>query len=100
MSIIGKKLNSEVLLSKPRITEKAAALSERTAPIYTFEVSESAGKIEIKKAIETAYKVKPVKVNIVNLPAKKVFRRGKLGSKSAVRKAMVFLKAGDKIELV
>jgi ribosomal protein L23 len=39
-------------------------------------------------------------VNIINLPATRVFVRGKNGVKSGVRKALVTLKEGDKIEIV
>ena len=46
------------------------------------------------------YKVSPMKVRIVNLPAKKVFVRGKWGEKTSVKKAYVYLKKGDKIEII
>jgi len=39
-------------------------------------------------------------VRIVNIPAKKVFVRGKRGQKNAIKKAYVELKKGDKIELI
>ena len=58
------------------------------------------GRESIAKAVAEIYKVVPVKVNIINLPAKKVFARGKAGRKSGVRKASVYLKKGDKIEFV
>jgi ribosomal protein L23 len=50
--------------------------------------------------VKEIYKVTPVRVNIVNLPAKIVFARGKTGRKSAIKKAIVTLKKGDKIEFV
>lgn len=101
MSKIGKKDNHQILLTRPRITEKATLLNESNKyPVYTFEVDSQANKTEIKKAITVSYKVTPVKVNIVNLPAKKVVRRGKIGRVAAVKKALVFLKAGEKIELI
>jgi ribosomal protein L23 len=61
---------------------------------------EQADKKNIAKAITELYKVTPVKVNITKLPAKIIFTRGKAGRKSAVKKAIVYLKKGDKIEFV
>lgn len=86
------------ILKKPRITEKAALLAE-TQGTYVFEVDAHATKINIAKAIKTLYKVEPLKVNIVKLPAKKVFSKGKRGMTAAVKKAYVVLKKGDKIDL-
>lgn len=86
------------ILNKPRITEKAALLAE-TKNTYVFEIGKAVTKPQVAKAVKTLYKVEPLKVNIVKLPAKKVFSRGKRGSTSSVRKAYVVLKKGDKIEL-
>lgn len=82
----------------PRVTEKAGISSE-SHNIYVFEVEKIATKITVARAVKAAYKVSPIKVNIVNLPAKKVFVRGKFGTTSGVKKALVFLKKGDKIEI-
>ena len=100
MSKIGNNLSSKIVLTKPRITEKATFHLEANHPVYTFVVPPGANKIEIKQAIKDLYKVSPLKVNIVNLPAKTLMRRVKKGSRSALKKALVFLKAGDKIEMV
>ena len=90
---------NELIIKKPRITEKSGLQAEGFG-VYTFEVTNEANKKNITKAVKDLYKVTPVKVNIVNLPAKKVFSRGKVGRKSGVKKAIVFLKKGDKIEFV
>lgn len=84
------------ILIRPRITEKAALLSEN-ANVYSFEVDKSATKGSIAKAIKEIYKVVPKKVNIVNLPAKKVLSKGKKGKTSSISKAYVYLKKDDKI---
>jgi large subunit ribosomal protein L23 len=100
MSVISKTIPSGSLtLSRPRITEKATFLVGAKNPVYTFEVADTATKAEIVKVFTTTYKVKPVKVNIVNLHRKSVFKRGHIGFKTGVKKAMVFLKPGEKIEL-
>lgn len=91
--------NHSNIILRPRITEKSGIMSE-AANVYTFEVAKNATKDTVASAIKTLYKVTAEKVRIINLPAKKVFVRGKNGSQSAVKKALVFLKKGDKIELV
>ncbi len=90
---------NELIIKKPRITEKSGLQAEASG-VYTFEVTERANKKSIAKAVKELYKVTPVKVNITNLPAKKVFSRGKTGRVSGVKKAVVYLKKGDKIEFV
>ena len=86
------------VLVKPRITEKAAYGSAHNA--YAFEIAPWATKGEVKKAVQAVYKVTPIKVTVVNLPAKNVVVRGKKGVKSGVKKAYVFLRKGDKIEFI
>jgi large subunit ribosomal protein L23 len=84
---------------KPAITEKAARLAEGKNPIYTFVVGDLT-KTEVKQAIKKQYNVNPIKVTVVTLPKKKVTRRGmRPGARGGLRKAMVFLKPGEKITL-
>ncbi len=87
------------IIIRPRITEKAAELSEKSN-VYTFEVTNSATKPTIMRAVKEIYKVSPKRVNIVKLPSKEVVSKGKKGSTKAVTKAYVYLKEGDKIEIV
>jgi large subunit ribosomal protein L23 len=89
--------NKLSVLKAPRVTEKAAMLMEKN--VYTFEVLDSATSTEVKKAIESIYKVKPVKVAMVKIQKKNVFIRGRKGVKSGGKKAYVYLKKGDKIEI-
>lgn len=49
------------IIKKPIITEKATAASENRNR-FTFAVDKKANKIEIKKAVETMYKVHVTKV--------------------------------------
>lgn len=86
------------IIKNPRITEKASYA--QGGNVYTFDVAKEANKTEIKKAVLSLYKVKPVKVNIIAVPRKSVFQRGRLGWKSGGKKALVYLKEGDKIEFV
>ena len=89
---------SEIIIKNPRITEKAS--NAQAENVYTFNVSENANKTEIKKAILKLYKVKPVKVNVLSVPTKHIMSKGKIGERGGGRKALVYLKAGDKIEFI
>lgn len=89
--------NAEVLV-RPHVTEKAAILAEKGT--YVFEIAPDANKQEVARAVQGVYGVTPLRVNIVNLPRTNVFVRGKRGVKKGVRKALVTLALGDKIELI
>lgn len=86
------------IIKNPRITEKASVAMEANS--YIFNVSDDANKTEIKKAIFALYKVHPTKVNVLPIPKKEIFSRGKKGVRGGGRKAVVYLKAGDKIEII
>jgi large subunit ribosomal protein L23 len=91
-------MNNYNIIVRPVVTEKAnKALMAHNK--VTFEVDPGANKSEIKKAIETLFKVKVLKVNTVTLPGK-VRRFGAKESKqSNWKKAIATLKAGEKIAL-
>ncbi len=90
--------NPTTILLRPRITEKSTMQNDRNA--YVFEIDQRANKKDVANAIFENFKVHPVSVNITKTPAKKVFVRGKVGKKAAIKKAYVYLKEGDKIEIV
>ena len=79
----------ELIIKKPRITEKAGIQAEQFN-VFTFEVTDLANKKNIIKAVKDIYKV----------PTKVIISSGKMGKKSGVKKALVYLKTGDKIEFV
>lgn len=88
--------NFEVII-KPLITEKAASLAQQSK--YVFAVDKRANKHQIAEAVEKLYKVHVLNVNVLNNPARpKGFGR-LAGSKSATYKAIVQVKAGEKIEI-
>lgn len=88
------------VIVKPRITEKAALMGDKN--IYVFEVSRSATKTDVKEAVEAHFKVKPVKVNIVNrVPRRTKSRaRNRMVVVPGLRKAHVYLKKGETINLI
>lgn len=92
------KINAKISpITKLHVTEKAAILSESNA--YAFEVAKTATKNSITKEITKLYKVTPMKVNIVNVKPTRVTARGKVGQTTSMKKAYVFLKKGDTIDL-
>ena len=97
MSNLNLKRNNVLL--RPRITEKAAISADKTN-VYVFEVVPGATKKSISTSIFEVYGKKPVKVRVASIPAKRVFVRGKRGVKSGGKKAYVYLKKGDKIEVM
>lgn len=66
---------------------------------YLFWVDLKANKIEIRKAIESIYKVKVAKVNTMMVRGKKKRVRYKEGKTSDWKKAIVTLNPGEKIEV-
>ncbi len=85
------------IIKRPLITEKSTRLKEAENQI-AFVVDGKANKIEIRKAVESLFKVKVLKVHTSNFEGKKK-RLGKhMGKRSDWKKAVVTLKPGDKIE--
>lgn len=85
------------ILKKPLITEKTAAQKE-AGQVVAFEVGRDANKIEIKQAVEKAFKVKVANVNTA-LMAGKVKRVGRqFGKRSNFKKAYVTLAEGHEID--
>lgn len=93
-------MNSYDLLRRPIITEKSMATyfdkEGNEIKRYTFEVPQSANKIEIKKAVEEVFGVKVAKVNTMNVLGK-VKRMGRFeGRRPSWKKAVVTLTADSK----
>ena len=85
------------VIRKPVITEKATNALDLNQ--YTFEVDHRASKPDIKDAIESLFNVKVVRINTMN-PPRRTRRVGKFsGKRSQIKKAIVRLAEGDKIQL-
>jgi large subunit ribosomal protein L23 len=94
----GRFDSASAVIIRSHITEKSGLLSQ--SGVYTFAVSRDANKPAIMRAVKSLYKVAPVKVAIANLPTKTVWVKGKWGSVTGIRKAIVTVKKGDKIDFV
>ena len=90
------------ILIKPIITEKATLDSE-LRNCFSFLVNTKANKVEIKKAVETAYGVSVDKVRTIYvLPDRKTkYTTSGLqhGKTNATKKAIVQLAEGETIDL-
>jgi len=84
------------VLRRPLITEKNTMLQAQGK--YAFEIAREANKQQIKQAVEKAFKVKVLAVNVMTVPGKtrRVGRQQVLTQ--SWKKAIVTLKPGDKIE--
>ncbi len=89
------------IIYRPIVTEKLTNVQEKG--VYAFEVDGQANKIEIKKAIEKRFNVKVANVRTMNYKGKmktQMTKRGRfVGKTSHFKKAVITLKAGEKIEL-
>lgn len=92
---VAQKTKGGILV--PRISEKATAL--RSAHCYVFNVPQMVNKRAVAQAVFAEYKKKPIAVRIVNFPKKHIIARGKRGTTGGGKKAYVFLKKGETIEV-
>ncbi|MBI2474433.1 MAG: 50S ribosomal protein L23 [Candidatus Taylorbacteria bacterium] len=95
---VATHLGSQVIV-RPRITEKSHTMAEGHN-VFVFDVASGATKGKVADAIQELYKVTPIKVSVVPVPRKQRMIRGRIGYTNAGRKAYVYLKKGDKIEIV
>jgi large subunit ribosomal protein L23 len=90
------------IIKRPLITEKTSTLQGELNK-YTFEVARDADRDQVAEAIAAVFKVKVAKVNILNVKGKvKESRqqRGKIVKAPDVKKAIVTLEKGGKIEFI
>ena len=81
----------------PVITEKATMASEHNK--VTFKVRKTATKPQIKEAVEKLFDVKVKSVNTLNRPGKVKTFRNKVGQQSDVKRAIVTLEEGHRIDV-
>ena len=86
----------DVIIS-PVITEKATLASERNQVM--FKVARHATKPQIKEAVEKLFDVKVKSVNTLVRKGKTKVFRGNFGSQSDVKRAVVTLEEGHRIDV-
>ncbi len=84
------------VLKRPVVTEKSGRLGEQNQ--YVFEVDMRANKAVVKQAVEKAFNVTVLDVNVMRMRAQMGrYGRRMVIKESAWKKAIVTLKAGDRI---
>jgi large subunit ribosomal protein L23 len=86
----------DVLLA-PVISEKSYGLLDENK--YTFDVHPLANKTQIKIAVEKVFGVKVLDVNTLNRQGKRKRTRFGHGRRRNVKRAIVTLRAGDRIDV-
>ena len=88
-----------IVVKTVRVTEKGTALTEKNNQ-YQVVVDKHANKVEIKHAMEKLFKVHVARVNTMHVRGKARRKRTiQRGMTPNWKKAIVTLKAGEKIEL-
>jgi large subunit ribosomal protein L23 len=85
------------VIKKPLVTEKNSFLAEKG--VYVFEVEKTATKTDIKNAIEKYFRVKVASVNTATCRGRAKRTKFGIGKSASWKKALVRLKAGEKIGL-
>jgi large subunit ribosomal protein L23 len=87
------------VLRRPLVTEKSNYQVNRLHQ-YVFEVASDSTRTVVKDAVETLFKVKVLRVNVINVPAKrgrKAKSRRMVVREPGYKKAIVTLAPEDKI---
>lgn len=92
------------ILKSPVVTEKSVILKEdstaedngrKAGQVLTFRVERTAGKLDIKKAVEEIFNVKVASVRTVQYEGKMKKRGRQEGRRASWKKAYVTLKKGE-----
>lgn len=86
------------VIQYPLRTEKGVALQSKGNK-YLFRVDRQANKLDVKKAVESIYKVKVAEVNMMNVLGKTRRVRLAAGKRPDWKKAIVTLQKGETIEI-
>ncbi len=86
------------VLVKPLITEKSTLLQEEGK--YVFHVAPRANKVQIREAVQKSFGVVVIDVNILKVRGKLKRYGPKLSRTPDMKKAIVTLRPGDRIQLI
>jgi large subunit ribosomal protein L23 len=90
-------VDARQVLIAPVVSEKSYSLIEDNK--YSFRVHDKAHKTQVRQAVEELFDVKVEAVNIVKVRPKPKRRGFTRGRKPGWKKAIVQLRAGDRIEI-
>ena len=87
------------VIIRPVVSEKSYGLLDDG--VYTFIVDPGANKTEIRQAVESIFNVEVTNVNTLNRKGKRkrMRRQASFGRRPDTKRAIVTLKAGDRIDL-
>jgi large subunit ribosomal protein L23 len=87
------------VIIKPVVSEKSYGLLDEG--VYVFIVNPDSNKTEIRQAVESIFNVRVAKVNTLNRKGKRKRNRRTFtfGQRSDLKRAIVTLQPGDKIDL-
>ena len=91
-------MNIYQVLVKPTITEKSTLLQESGR--YTFQVAPKANKAQVKEAVEKNFNVTVLGVNITKVHGKRKRYGQRVKKMPDIKKAVITLKPGDRINLI
>ena len=91
-------LELQQVLVKPLITEKSTLLQEEGK--YVFHIAPRANKVQVREAVEKSFGVVVVNVNICRVRGKLKRYGPRLSRTPDTKKAIVTLRAGDRIQLI
>ena len=91
------KFTNYDIIRSPVVTEKSTLSSEHGQVV--FDVAIDATKPQIKEAVEKLFDVKVKSVNTLVRKGKTKVFRGNLGSQSNVKRAVVTLEEGHRIDV-
>lgn len=89
---------SKDIINLAILSEKSTILKEKQNK-YVFKVNPLANKLEIKRAIESAFSVKVADVKTINVKGKTKKLGRYEGRRSSWKKAIIRLKEGNAIEI-
>ncbi|MCL1910710.1 MAG: 50S ribosomal protein L23 [Leptospirales bacterium] len=90
-------MNPNDIIIRPIISEKSTASMEINK--YVFEVPIKANKVMVRQAVTAIFGVQPASVNVLVVRGRRRRVRFRVGKTAAWKKAIVTLKAGDKINV-
>jgi len=90
-------MNYCTIILRPLVTEKTNLQKEMNNTV-SFEVDRRANRIEIKRAVETGFKVRVTSVRTMQMSGKTTQRGRIRGQRRDWKKAIVRLMPGERIE--
>ena len=93
------EFNPYSILARPLLTERSTILKEKFNQ-YVFEVTPTATKPDIKRAVSEIFKVKVLRVRTMNVLGQDKRMGRSIGKRPDWKKAIVTLGEGQKIDLV